>query len=229
MHLVLLPLTLIVAAVFPHVNTFAVDIIFAELADEHGLVCPLEGSRAMLLSVLIVSFVAGIVKPSFDSVPVLLVFGPLSRVLGTIKVDVDTPSMGLIVEPVPFEHVPVAMNQSAPAVGHVVLPVALVLGTVLPDLGAVALSQAFRCPLTLVDCSVIKLVGAPNNQFLVISFDTLYVVLKRPQLICTVFSSVCCKARHFIKLCSINDAVFGRLIAIEFVFLFYASTSETFV
>lgn len=69
--------------------------------------------------------------------------------------DVGAFSVSFIIEPLALVNIAIAVNQTSLAVGHVVAPVALVLGSVLPDLEATPMTKPVFGPLALVDSTVV--------------------------------------------------------------------------
>jgi hypothetical protein len=95
----------------------------------------------------------------------LFVFAPFTSILSAIHVDIGSPAVCLIVEPLSFVDIAIRMNESAPSVCHIVLPVPLIFAAVFPDLDTTTMTEAFLCPLTLINGSVIKLVRLSLDKF----------------------------------------------------------------
>lgn len=92
----------------------------------------------MLESSLELSLVEGTVIPLFAAKTVLQIFDPQASVLGPIFVVVDPVAVCLVVDEFALVHVAIHMVEDSLPVGLTVSPLSLVLGSVLPHLGASA-------------------------------------------------------------------------------------------
>ena len=77
--------------------------------------------------------------------------------------DICSVSVCFVVKPFSFIGITISVDKATLVIGHVACPVAFILRSILPDLDAVALTKAIRCPLSLVDSTVIKFIGASSN------------------------------------------------------------------
>ncbi len=161
MHLVVLPLPVELATVAPSLNAPAFDIVVNEIASVGRSVSPVKFTNAVLLSVLVHSLVAGVVRPDFLAAPVLLIFEPLAFILGAICVVENTVAVSLIVLPFATVNSTVSVNQAASSVCLVVLPVSLVKTAVNPDLHSLSIFSALHVPFTFVLGAIVE-----NNHLL---------------------------------------------------------------
>lgn len=139
-------------------------IIVKEFSYVNRLVCPMEGTDTMLLTIFIGSFIFGIVRPCFDTISILLIFFPITTVLSSINVLIEATSMCFIMHPFPFVNITISMDQSTLAVGLVIFPVPNVHTTILPDLCSSSFTKSIFIPLTMVDSTIIKLAGSSRYQ-----------------------------------------------------------------
>lgn len=110
---------------------------------------------AVLLAILVLTFVASIIRPDFFAFTVLFVLEPPAFVSRTISVIVDSVAVGLIVLPVSIIDVSVSMNKAASTVCFIVFPVTFVKGAIDPDLNTATVFSALLVPLSFVLGSVI--------------------------------------------------------------------------
>jgi hypothetical protein len=81
------------------------DVVVVKFTNVHGVIGPLEGSRAMLLSILIVTFIASTIRPGLHSEPVLLVFSPFTSILCSVHMNICSLSVSFVVKPLAFVNV----------------------------------------------------------------------------------------------------------------------------
>ena len=126
MHFIAKPFALIISAIGPGVLADALDVVVAELADVAGPVVPVELTMSMLSSVDVGTFVACLIRPSFDTVAVLLVILPAALVHGTVIMHVLALAISLVVEPLALVNVAIRVDQPADTVGLATLPLPFV-------------------------------------------------------------------------------------------------------
>jgi hypothetical protein len=127
MHFVKLPVTVILATIWPDIAAFFRDYIIPELATVLGPVLPNEGALTMLLATLILSVINCTVDPSLRTVAVLKVHHPISFILRTVSVDKLSLAVSSILLPAAIVITSVSMNKATNAVSLVVEPVAFKL------------------------------------------------------------------------------------------------------
>lgn len=71
----------------------------------------------------------------------LFVVEPLALVIGSVSVAVAASALGLVVKPFSFVNIAVSMIKFTLAVSFILTPLALVAGTIGPDLNAVAVTH----------------------------------------------------------------------------------------
>ena len=81
---------------------------------------------------------------------------PLSFIPSTILMDINSVAVGLVVEPFPFEHIAIHVPELAVSACFIESPISLVLGSVFPDLDAVAMLQVSE-PLADVCCAIFEM------------------------------------------------------------------------
>ena len=133
------------------------NIVVMKLAHVLRAIVPLKGTKALLPTFLIDSFILGVVTPDLDSKPMLFVFHPTSYILRTIHMFVSSIPVGLIINPITLIHITIRVNQPALPVGFISSPISRVLCTVLPNLSAPSLTMAsLFAPLSEVDGTIIQ-------------------------------------------------------------------------
>jgi len=110
----------------------------------------------VLFAVFVLAFVAGVVRPDFLAIAVLLVLEPLAFIACAVGVVVAAVAVGFVVFPFPIVNVAISMNQSTSAVGFVVFPVAFVKRAIDPDLHTTAVFATSFIPLAFVLSAVIQ-------------------------------------------------------------------------
>ena len=104
----------------------------------------------MLLSIAILAFVTGIVRPNLLAVAMLLVLIPEAFVARTIRVMIIAETMRLVILPLTVIYVTICMDQSAAAVCLISFPVALIKGSIDPDLNSFSVFPAELVPFSLI-------------------------------------------------------------------------------
>jgi hypothetical protein len=135
----LFPLPDVIAAVVPNVDALAFTIVVNEIASVVRSVSPVKFSDAVLHSVLVHSLVAGVVRPTFLTATVLLIFAPVAYILCTICVIVNTVAVSLIVLPVAIVNIAVSVNQAASTVCLIVLPISIINTAVNPGMHSLSI------------------------------------------------------------------------------------------
>ena len=110
----------------------------------------------MFLSIAILAFIAGIVRPDFFAVTMLLVLIPEALVARTIRVMIISETMRLVILPLTVIYVAIRMNKPAAAVCLVSFPVALVQGPIDPDLNALSVFPAELVPVALILSPIVE-------------------------------------------------------------------------
>jgi len=121
----------------------------------------------VLLSILVVAFIFGSVWPCLNTVTVLFVLLPVTNILSSIDMLISSSSMSLVVKPLALITVTISVDQASQPISLVILPVALVLATILPNLDALAFSEAIFGPLTVVNSTIIEFVWPSGNKILI--------------------------------------------------------------
>lgn len=96
-------------------------------------------------------------------------------------------TMSFVIQPISDVHIAVRMYESTLSVGHIVLPPTLVFRSIRPDLFSSSVPQSIFRPLTLINCSIVKLERSSCDQ-LNIFWIVLAVILKWAK---SFFSSFC--------------------------------------
>lgn len=120
----------------------------------------------MLLSVVVRTFIVGIVRPDLLALAVLLVFEPVAFILGSVSVMVTTESVSLVILPFAIIDVTVCMNESTASVCLVALPVAFIDGAVYPELNTTSILLPGVVPFALIARSVLELFLLLENSVL---------------------------------------------------------------
>ena len=118
----------------------------------------------MLFTVLVVSFRASTIWPSFDTITVLFVFQPLTCVLCSVHVDVGSLVVRLVIEPLSLVNIAITVYQTTFTVGHIVHPISFVFGSISPDLESTPMTKAVFGPLSLVNRTIIQFVGTSSEK-----------------------------------------------------------------
>lgn len=159
MHASLDPLALVLPAILPYVDTHALDDIILKLSLVPVAVVPDLLSLAVLLAIRILALELRAIRPLLPAPAMLPVVGPLPLVLGPADPGVDPVAMRPVLPPLALVHVSIGVYEPSTACGFVLLELALVKGSIRPDLPASALpSVRSDDPLALVvhlgpDCS----------------------------------------------------------------------------
>ena len=103
----------------------------------------------MLFALVVESFVHGVVRPDFFSLPMLKVISPLALIPCAVLVDVNAVTIGLVIEPLPLEDVAVDMPEFSVSAGLIEPPMALILCAIFPNLDSVSVFHIAE-PLTCV-------------------------------------------------------------------------------
>ena len=109
----------------------------------------------MLSAESVVAFIARLVSPRLNPVPMLQVVFPHTLVLGPIHVLVNTASVGLVVGPVAIVDITVDMNKTTFAMSTILSPFTAIPGPIVPRLLTEAVSEA-TFPLTGVNSARFK-------------------------------------------------------------------------
>ena len=113
MHLIVDPAAFVRLGVVPEVSTLPLDLVHLKISLVHRSIRKSQLAFAILLSIGVVAFVYGAVRPCFHTVAVLLVLCPLANVLGAVGVGVDAVAAGFVVEPLALINVTVRVKQLA--------------------------------------------------------------------------------------------------------------------
>ena len=126
----------------------------------------------MLATKGVVSFIARLVSPSFNTIAVLQVIFPHAFVLGAIHMLVDASAIGFVIGPVPVIDVAVHMNESAFPVRSIFSPFTAILRTIRPGLFTESISES-TLPLACVHSTSLESVGWSLFALLVWVVDVL--------------------------------------------------------
>lgn len=97
MHFILEPLARVGLTIRPHILTLPGDLILVEGACVDAAVAEGEHTLAILLTVLVATFIAGAIRPGLNTLAVLLVFKPLTNISGTVSMLVGTLAVSLVI------------------------------------------------------------------------------------------------------------------------------------
>ena len=138
-HFILLPLAVVYLSVWPDVLAYARNFILVEVTGVGAAVGKLKNSVSVFLTVFVVAIILGSIWPGLDAVSVLLVFKPVPNICGSIRMFVSPMTVGLVVEPHSLVDVSISMHKGTHAVGLIILPHAIVSGAIGPDLHSTAM------------------------------------------------------------------------------------------
>ena len=110
----------------------------------------------MLLTVLILTLIAGIIGPDLLSFTVLLILVPVTFVACAISMVVLSVTVGLIIFPVSIVYITVCMDKSTSAICLICLPVSFVQRSIDPDLHSSSVFATHLVPFAFVLCSVVE-------------------------------------------------------------------------
>jgi hypothetical protein len=176
MHLVIDPLTIELTIVSPLVNSSSTDVVFTVVTEEVRAIDKFKTALSILEAITEATFVIRLIWPNFSALPMLLIEGPLTFVLSPVHVEILSLAMGHVVEPVAKVHATVIMDEATLPISFIVFPPPLVLGPILPELHSFARPLTLLVPLSLVDSSIIKFIGAFINQVIVNNMICLFIV-----------------------------------------------------
>merc|ERR1712137_476323 len=120
MHRVLSPLALIFASITPHIDSFSVDVMIAKFTVITRTVLPREMADPVFGTVAILATVLGSVRPSLNTLTMLLVIQPLANVLGMILAEVRSMAVCFVISPMTFIHFAICVGELALSVRFVV-------------------------------------------------------------------------------------------------------------
>ena len=138
-HFVTNPIATVSFLVWPVVRPLARDFILQELSLVDTTICKGKRSLPIFLSVLVLSFIASAVRPSFNTLSVLLVFKPVTDVHGPVSMFILAVAVGFVMFPLAGVNVTVGVEKSASAIGLVIFPISFVAATVRPNLNSTTL------------------------------------------------------------------------------------------
>lgn len=93
----------------------------------------------MLLSVLVLTFVLGAIRPLFNALTMLLVLDPIADVCRSVRMLVGATPVGFVIAPGSFVNVAIGVHENSVTIRLVVPPLAVVPAPVLPNLLTVAI------------------------------------------------------------------------------------------
>mmetsp|Transcript_140246 Transcript_140246/g.355764 ORF Transcript_140246/g.355764 Transcript_140246/m.355764 type:complete len:303 (-) Transcript_140246:7-915(-) len=160
-----LPLSLEATTIAGKINALAINDVVAPLALVDGSINPIVATGAILLPIPEEALVACTLDPRFHAVAILQVVSPLPPVGSATLVVVDAVSTGPVHVPLADEDVPIAVLEPAIANCAILRPLALVSGSVRPNLSTKAVPLV-ALPLPDVDCATPEGVLRPCRQWL---------------------------------------------------------------
>jgi hypothetical protein len=155
MHVVIFPLTGVSSTVLPFVDSLTFDAVLEPVTVVTRAILPNVEATTMLLSFMIATLIFRVVGPDLLAFAVLQIVLPLALVAGTVLMYIDTPAVSLVIEPFAFKDITIDVPEFTVTAGLVESPMALVFGTVLPDLNAVAMLHVSE-PVTGVSGTVFE-------------------------------------------------------------------------
>lgn len=102
----------------------------------------------------------------------LLIIDPVAIVVRAIGMRVSSFAVSLIIDPLAFVDIAISMDKLTLPIGLIILPLALILRTIWPHLGSVAISHTIE-PLSSVDGPVFKSNWVPSDPTVVIDLFAL--------------------------------------------------------
>ena len=152
LHIVLVPLTKVFAAVLPQIYPVAVNFVFEPLSFEGAAVRPGIFTSALLLRLHILADVFRAFRPCLDTRTILDVILPVAFVACTFDIRVDAKAICFIVHPLTIVDVSIRMEEFSFAARLVELKVSLVARPIHPHHRAFAMAQS-TFPLACIDSS----------------------------------------------------------------------------
>jgi hypothetical protein len=189
MHVVTFPLAVVFATVGPDVETTPVYHIIFEATYVHRSIVPFKSSRALLLSINILTLIDRVVWPVLNSVAVLFITIPVTFEGCAPYMHIDSITVSSIVQPLSFVEVSVEVDQSSFTICSVLSPVAFIPTTVPPNLYSSTVTLSLFVPLANVDYLVLELDWTTRNKISVFQF--ILIVNEWPEFIINHFDWRC--------------------------------------
>ena len=140
-HLVVLPLAVVGAAITPPVDALTHDVVVLEVAFIHVAIAPGELAVALLDSRLVIALKLGLVWPSLHTSSILSIVGPKAPIERPILMEVVAKAVSLVILPLPLVDIAIFVQQTTRSIGLIVLPVPFIEGAIGPHLDAAPLSD----------------------------------------------------------------------------------------
>lgn len=141
-HVILFPLAVVFATIFPHILTNAVNFVVVPVTRVKWTVGPCILAEALLFTIFVGTFIAGAFGPYFYALSTLEIIFPVTNISCTVFIYVFTITEALVVLPLAFVGVAVLVVKGSLALRKALGPIAFVGCAVLPRHLSKAVSEA---------------------------------------------------------------------------------------